>query len=138
MSYISQIPISEVRDWLRLDDTSNDSILTVMLNNACKTFEKRTNLFIYQRETTYNAHQRIYDFPIADVSLLTKKSLYYIAPEEEITLLVGYADGQLPSEIKECIFAMIEAKFYANESEKVSGYPPIVEESINVFKRFFL
>lgn len=138
MSYISQIPISEVREWLRLDDTSNDSIITIMLNNACKTFEKRTNHFIYQREMTYNSHQRIYDFPIDEVSLLTKKSLYYIAPHEEITLLVGYPDGELPSEIKECIFAMIEAKFYANESEKVSEYPPIVEEGINVFKRYFL
>ena len=137
MSYSAQIPISEVREWLRLDDQSNDSILNIMLSNACAVFERRTNHFIYQKTKEYLKGKRIYDFPISDTSLLTDKSLYYIA-NEDVTLTIGYAEGELPTEIKECILTMIEAKFYANESEKITSYPPIVEETINVFKRFFI
>lgn len=137
MSYLTQIPIAEAREWLRLDDNSNDSLIELMIKNACKVFEQRTRHFIFQQSKDYKKGKRIYDFPIADTTNLTNKTLYYIA-DEDVTLDVGYASGELPEDIKECIFTMVETKFYANESEKVSSYPPLVEETINVYKRFFI
>lgn len=137
MSYLTQIPVSEAREWLKLEDNSNDSIIELMINNACAVFERRTNHLIYQRSKDVKKNKRIYDFPIEDTSLLTDRSLYFIA-NEDVSLSVGYADGELPIAIKECIFTMVEAKFYANESEKITSYPPIVEETINIYKRFFI
>lgn len=137
MSYLTQIPVAEAREWLRLDDNSNDSLIELMIKNACKVFEQRTRHFIFQQSKDYNKGKRIYDFPIADTSNLTNKTLYYIA-DEDVSLSVGYASGELPEDVKECIFTMVETKFYANESEKVSSYPPLVEETINVYKRFYI
>jgi len=137
MSYLSQIPISEVREFLRLDDNSNDAIITLMLANACKTFESRTRHLIYQQPRSYKARQRIYEFPVADTTGLEELNYYYLS-DEDITLDVGYAVGELPDEIKTVILTMVEAQFYANENEGVTNYPPIVKETINTFNRFYI
>ena len=138
MSYLSQIPITEVRDFLRLNDNSNDSIITLMLNNACKVFEDKTNHLIYQRTIEYKALERIYDYPISDTANLIKKSNYYYSELEDVTLTVGYADGEFPDEMKLVILTMVESQFYANEDEGVTNYPPIVNQSIQTFKRFYI
>jgi hypothetical protein len=137
MSYLSQIPITEVREWLRLDDNSNDAIITLMLANACRTFEDRTMHLIFQQSKSYKARQRIHEFPIADTTGLEEKNYYYLS-DEDVTLTVGYAVGELPSEIKAVILTMVESQFYANENEGATNYPPIVKETINVFRRFYI
>ena len=137
MSYLSQIPLTDVREFLRLNDNSNDNIITLMLANACKMFENKTNHLIFQRSFDYKQYDRIYDYPISDVTLLEKKSNYYIA-NEDVTLTIGYAVGELPDEIKTVILTMVESQFYANEDEGVTNYPPIVKDSIQSFKRFYI
>lgn len=135
MSYLSQISLIEAKEWLRLDDNSNDNIVTILIESACSFFEAKTNHFIFQRTKEYKKDERIYDYPIADTTGLTEKSNYFIA-ESDISLSVGYPSGELPSEIKELILTMIEVKFYANEDEMITNYPSLVNESLQRFKRF--
>lgn len=137
MSYLSQIPVTEVREFLRLDDTSNDNVITLMLANACRMFEDKTNHLIYQRSKDFKECDRIYDYPIADTTDLTEKSNYYVA-NADVTLTVGYAIGELPEEIKELILTMVEFKFYANEDEGDLDYPGYIKEGLQSFKRFYL
>ena len=137
MSYLSQIPLTDVREFLRLNDNSNDNIITLMLANACNMFERKTNHLIFQRSFDYKQCDRIYDYPISDVTNLEKKANYYIA-NEDVTLTIGYAQDELPGEIKTVILTMVESQFYANEDEGVTNYPPIVNDSIQSFKRFYL
>ena len=137
MSYLSQIPIEDVREWLKLNDNSNDNVISLMLSNACKMFENKTNHLIYQRSFDYKKCDRIYDFPISDVTNLTKKANYYIA-DEDVTLTIGYASGEFPDEMKELILSMVEYKFYNNEDEGNLPYPQYLKDGIQNFKRFYL
>ena len=137
MSYLSQIPLDEVRDFLRLNDNSNDNIITLMLANACRYFEDKTNHFIFERSKDYTKGCRIYDYPIADISDLNEYSNYYVA-KKDVTLTIGYADGELPDEIKELILTMVEFKFYANEDEGNLEYPSYIKENLQSYKRFYI
>jgi hypothetical protein len=137
MSYLSQIPLNEVREFLRLNDNSNDNVITLMLANACRYFEDKTSRLIYERSKDFIAGCRIYDYPIADTTDLTKKANYYIT-HADVTLTVGYADGELPDEIKELILTMVEFKFYANEDEGNLDYPNYIKENLQSYKRFYI
>ena len=137
MSYLSQIPLTEVREFLRLNDNSNDNIISLMLANACRYFEDKTNHLIYQRSFDYLECERIYDFPISDVTNLTKKANYYIA-DEDVTLTVGYAVDEFPDEMKELILSMVEFKFYANEDEGQLEYPQYIKDGLQSFRRFYI
>ena len=137
MSYLSQIPIEDVREWLKLNDNSNDNIISLMLSNACKMFENKTNHLIFERSFDYLECDRIYDFPISDVTNLTKKANYYIA-DEDVTLTIGYAQDEFPDEMKELILSMVEFKFYANEDEGNLDYPNFIKEGLQSFKRFYI
>jgi len=137
MSYLSQIPIEDVREWLKLNDNSNDNIISLMLANACKMFENKTNHLIYQRSFDYKECDRIYDFPIADDTNLTKKANYYIA-NEDVTLTIGYAVDEFPDEMKELILSMVEFKFYANEDEGQLEYPQYIKDGLQSFRRFYI
>lgn len=135
MSYLSQITLSEAKEWLRIDDNSNDNIITIMLESACSFFEAKTNNLIFQRQKDYKKDERIYDYPIADTTNLTEKSNYFIA-NQDVTLNVGYVT--LPNEIKDVILTMVETKFYANEDEGITNYPPTIMEGIARYKRFHI
>lgn len=137
MSYINQIPLTEAKEWLRLDDNNNDNIVKLMIEQAASFFESKTNRLIYQRSKDYLKDERIYDFPIADETDLIKHANYYVA-DKDVTKQVGYLDGELPSEIKTIILTMVESSFYANEDEDITNYPPIVMQGIESYKRFLI
>lgn len=135
MSYLDQIKVEEARDYLRLDSTATDNTLELLIYSACVHFEKQTNHLIYQREKTYKAGSRIYDFPIADTTGLTEKSLYY-TNDSEVTLNVGYPPYELPRSIKNCVLDLVMLDFFNVEDDESRMRKLATHRTINDLKRF--
>lgn len=138
MSYLQQIPVSDARDYLKLDGTDNDTILELLIYSACVHFEKQTNHLIYQREKTY-PEGSIYDFPFTPTEdqklFMTNKSLYWVTTEE-VTLNVGYVIGQLPDSIKNVILDLVMLDFYNVESDESKIRRQATHRTMNDLKRF--
>lgn len=138
MSYLSQISVTDAKDYLRLDGTNLDTTLELLIEAACVHFERETNHLIYQREKTY-PKGRIYDFPFTltedQKEFVTDKSLYFVT-QEEITLNVGYASGELPKSIKNCILDLVMLDFYNTESDESTLRRRATHRTINDYKRF--
>lgn len=135
MSYLSQISVEDAKNYLRLDGTDLDTTLELLIEAACVHFEKQTNHLIYQREKSYKDGDRIYDFPISDVTDLTDKSLYFIA-EKDVSLMVGYAANELPKAIKNCVLDLVMLDFYNVESDESRLRKLATHRTINDLKRF--
>lgn len=138
MSYLQQIPVSDARNYLKLDGTDNDDILELLIYSACVHFEKQTNHLIYQREKTY-PEGRIYDYPFTPTEsqkeFMINKSLYWVT-NQEVTLDVGYVIGELPLSIKNCILDLVMLDFYNVESDESKIRRQATHRTINDFKRF--
>lgn len=135
MSYLSQIDIESVKEWLKIDGNELNGILSLMVANACITFEKETQHIISQQTKSVKAGERVYFYPIADLTSLEAKSNYYVV-EADIDIVVGYAPNCLPDEIKAVILTMVEAQYFARENDDVVSYPPIVGETMKRLRRF--
>lgn len=149
MSYIDVIPLAEMRTYLRIDDTQNetDSEITSMINAACRYVEKRTNHLFFEQDKIYYPQcdeVRVYDYPInSDTSEATIKPLYALFCDvtEPMTLNVGYElPADVPDDLKNVVKVLVSIMFYQQESEQsfIDSVPAWVKEIINANRRFTL
>lgn len=159
MAYTDLISLNEAKTYLRIDDTltDDDNSIVRMINSAFSWIEKRTNVYVVQRNKTYDitdGYARIYDYPInTDLSTLTdyeftKKGLYYIVCDStgettELTLDIGEIDpANVDTELIQVAYEIIE--FYYYQSKEGIGktldesLSPMSKEFIMVNKRFFI
>lgn len=137
MSYLQQITVSEATDYLRLG-VGNNSTIELLIIGACVHFERETNHLIFPKSKTY-PEGRIYDFPFTPTAEqkehMTDKSLYWVTTEE-VTLNVGYAIGNLPVAIKNCILDLVMLDFFNTETDESKLRRRATHRTINDYKRF--
>jgi len=135
MAYIDVLPLAEIKIYLRVDDTQNetDAELTSMINSALKYIEKTTNVMVYARNKDFDVvcgEVLIYDHPINTLIDPTtgvsteKKRLYTIytlddADVDTLTLNVGYTlPADVPDDIIELAKIMVKVMFYEQETNQ--------------------
>lgn len=152
MAYLDIIPLADAKIYLRIDDTltEDDSQITRMIKGALSYIEQYTNVYLFDREKTYNVSDgcvKVYDYPInSEVSTYTEKevkSLYtnYTTEETSFTLNVGYDDvDNIPSELIEVAYVLIKNMYYEKENNKsiLDSLDSLSMMTLNQYKRFIL
>jgi len=153
MAYTDIISLQQAKDYLRVDKdlTDDDNQITGMINASLAFVERYTNhiLFSRNKEYLFNDCQnvRVYDFPInALVSPTdaerTEKNNYSIyttnnSSNTKLELTVGYSDSNdIPREIIEFAYNMIELYYYQKETNDSDGVPKWMKSTIDQYKRF--
>lgn len=147
MAYLDVLPLSRVKDYLRIDSdlTDDDNEITSMIKAACIFVEKRTNHIFYAREIVYKGHPvKVYDYPINDIvspadPVVIHYSLCDVYPNEtEVTLNVGYEDPtDVPDELLQACLQMIKVWYYESEKQvNTTLIPESVMQAIDVNRRF--
>jgi hypothetical protein len=144
MSYLNVISLQRAKDYLRVDIgfIDDDAQITSMINASCRYVEKRTNHIMFAQDKDYTGvcQVKVYDFPINTVSTLfnVNYSLFKIFPNDnQVTLNVGYALGEVPDELIEAALQMIKVFYYESEKQVNSTLIPMsVHEILDIYKRF--
>ena len=133
MSYLEVLPLAEVKTYLRIDDTQNETDYEIisMIKAAFRHIEKTTNIHVIQKEKDYavtNGCVDVYDYPINEVLTdnikNTKKRNNYTSffagfNEELVTLNIGYTDAALiDTDIIELAKVIVKVMYYEQESNK--------------------
>lgn len=155
MSYLAVLPLADMKVYLRIDDTQNetDAEITSMINSAFRYIEKATNHIVTTRSKSYpvvNSCVRVYDYPINSITSPTegvtteKYTTYnnYIiddADVETLVLNVGYYQEYLvPDELIEVAKVMVKVMYYEQETNKSfrEMLPKWANEYLNTNRRF--
>ena len=133
MSYLNVLPLATVKDYLRIDDTQNetDAEITSMIRSSLSYIEKHTNIILYARDKEYDVEDycvKVYDYPINSLivpleATTVKKSLYtnytINTSDETIKLNVGYTDvSDVPTELLDLAKVMVKVMFYEQETNQ--------------------
>jgi hypothetical protein len=151
MAYTDIIPLSEAKNYLRVDSgfTADDSLITRMINASLSFCERYTSHILFARNidiTFIDSCARVYKFPInsvvspsdAEVEVKTTYSVYSTPnPENEtLTLNVGYTDSSdIPAEIVEFAYGLIDLWYYKREGAN-GEVPDFMKTSISHLRRF--
>lgn len=134
MSYLDILSLEEVKNHLRVDDTSDDNAIKRMISSAFRYIEKETNILVYQRNVTYlmeNGQAYVYDYPITavvspadyDSDYTVRKQNYtiynYGSETTDLTLTVGYAQAtDVPDELIDVALEIVDLLYYKHETGK--------------------
>lgn len=156
MAYTDIISLSEAKNYLRIDinNTSDDTQITMMINASLRYVEKYTNHILFARSKDFlliDGCVRVYDFPINSVTSPTDneqtvKPTYTIfetdTSETTLVLNVGYSSvSDIPSELIEFAYYMIS--LYYNEGKEGQDtadvkIPEWAKSSIDHYRRFII
>ena len=145
--YETILPISEVKNHLRIDDdfTDDDNALKRMVASALQFIEQKTNHIFLQSEKAYSRNWNsgyidIFDYPVSYVGDLTK--LDYAGKvrfdADNVELTVGYGSRlAIPSALIDCALMIIENWYYASEKKaNTQEIPDAAQQIINTYRRF--
>jgi len=151
MTALDFISLAEAKNWLRVDFTDEDSIITMLLKSAIETVEKHTGQRLYKREESINStseKEELYVSPINEIiSVLDEddQPVDYVAvhgfnttltfedcSNKVIKLDVGYASG-CPESLKLACLNLLEYK-YNNRS--ATDIPELIEEAIAPYRQY--
>ena len=147
MSYLTVLPLADVKTYLRIDDTQNetDAEITSMINSAFRYIERVTNILVYDRSKEYIVNNRcvyVYDYPVnsvtkgidedgADVALVFKTDydldekhgykVYYNIDGDAVKLVlnVGYTvASDVPEDLIEVAKIMVKVMYYEQETNQ--------------------
>jgi hypothetical protein len=139
ITYLDIITIEEAKKYLRISDTNFDNQIIRYIQSSCISFEQKTRHFLATKENVnYKKDVRYYDFPISDESNVNICSLYFI-PNEDVTLTLGYTDREeVPENIRQALFKMIEGMYYAEENNEYFTMNSFTANVIHQYKRFWI
>lgn len=157
MAYLDVITLVEAKNYLRIDDTltEDDAQITRMINASLSFIESWTRIYVYARAKTYimvNGCVRVYDWPINSVTTPTEadmdneqKTLYknftYGIETSNLVLSIGITDpADVPPELKEVGFEIIDLMYYEHESGKSykKDLTSLSVDILNRYRRFIL
>lgn len=147
MSYLNVLPLQTVKDYLRIDDSQNetDTEITSMIRSALSYIERHTNIMFYDRNKEFIVKDRcvrVYDSPINsvvkgidddgdDVTLTYKTNynkeeknhhiIYNNIDGEAVKLVlnVGYDDvANVPAELLDLAKVIIDVMFHEADGNK--------------------
>lgn len=156
MSYLAVLPLSTVKDYLRVEHNDSDEEIKRMIQSALKLIERKTNiLFVNIPAKVYLLHDgcvRVYDYPINTIDddlpatvTRTNYSDYSLFEDtntdnKTLTLDVGFVG--LPDDVEDLMegaLEMIDHWYYKKEgAERIGLIPDSVMEVIGTNQRFIL
>lgn len=149
MSYLDILPLTEIKNYLRLDDdfTDDDQAIARMAESAFGYISKQTNHIFKPTDKFYpviNGCIDVYDYPINTTDFgKNHVPLYYgdkvsFYTNSGITLNVGYlVRADVPSELIEACLIIIDAFYYAAEKKAdMSVIPQSAKDIIHTHRRF--
>ena len=145
MSYSNVLPLSEVKNYLRIDEdfTDDDDSIARMTKAALQFIEQRTNHLFFQRDKTYLRGEKyinIFDYPVSYTGDLTK--LDYagktVFDADSVTVQVGYEMKEdIPAALLEAALQMIKVFYYESEKQvNTTLIPESVHQILNDYRRF--
>lgn len=150
MNYLDIIPLSEAKNYLKLNDTltQDNANVTRMIKAALMDIERLTNIHLIDKQKEFffsNFCTLVYDYPINSIvspldTVREEKSQYSIyvsknLDDKKLVLNVGYSDViDVPSDLVEVAYEMIDIMYYAKEY-KLSE---MSKNTINSYKRFII
>jgi len=156
MSYITIIPLSQAKLYLRVDDTltEDDAQITSMINVALKYVEDYTNILVYDRAKTFrmiDGFIRVYDYPINsvtsptidedDIEEMTVYTNYcYEYENYDLVLNVGYVTpSDVPLDLIQVALEIIDILYYGKETGRtMADISELSQMILNQNKRFYL
>ena len=148
MAFIDVVTLAEAKAWLRVDDgfTTDDALITSLINASGSIIELHTNHLLYAREKTYkffDGEKRVYDYPINSVTSPTdvdsdERSLYtwYVSSSDDLVLNVGYDVADVPPLLKIKMLEIVDAMYNGNDNESVTEFNEALYKSISQYRRF--
>ena len=145
MSYSNVLPLSEVKNYLRIDEdfTDDDASIARMTKAALQFIEHRTNHLFFQREKTYLRGEKyinIFDYPVSYTGDLTR--LDYagktVFDADAVTVQVGYETVEdIPASLLESALQMVKVFYYESEKQvNTTLIPESVHQILNAYRRF--
>ena len=145
MSYSDVLPLSEVKNYLRIDEdfTDDDASIARMTKAALQFIEQRTNHLFFQREKTYLRGEKyinIFDYPVSYTGDLTR--LDYagktVFDADAVTVQVGYETVEdIPASLLESALQMVKVFYYESEKQvNTTLIPESVHQILNAYRRF--
>ena len=152
MAFIDVVTLAEAKQWLRVDDgfTTDDALITSLINASGSIIELHTNHLLYAREKTYkffDGEKRVYDYPINSITSpdeedmeVEELSLYtlYGYSSGDLVLNVGYDVADVPPMLKAKMFEIIDAMYNGNDNSSITNITSELFESITHYRRFIL
>ena len=145
MNYSNVLPLSEVKNYLRVDEdfTDDDTAIARMTKAALQFIEQRTNYLFFQREKTYLRGEKyinIFDYPVSYTGDLTR--LDYagktVFDADAVTVQVGYETVEdIPASLLESALQMVKVFYYESEKQvNTTLIPESVHQILNAYRRF--
>lgn len=143
MTALDVISLQSAKDYLRVDYSDDDAIITRLINTAVDKIEQYTNYKLYERSVTYNMYGcelEIYDYPITlNTSLRTKQNVLSVTvfgrEGDVISATVGYGiGGVVPDALKTACYKLI-AYLYENRDVYEVMLPLDVQMLVNQYRR---
>ena len=145
MNYSNVLRISEVKNYLRVDEdfTDDDTAIARMTKAALQFIEQRTNHLFFQREKTYLRGEKyinIFDYPVSYTGDLTR--LDYagktVFDADAVTVQVGYETVEdIPASLLESALQMVKVFYYESEKQvNTTLIPESVHQILNAYRRF--
>lgn len=146
MAYIDFLPLSEIKNHLRIevDFTDDDVALTRMAGSALGYIEMHTCHLFGERTKTYKrgctGFIDIIDYPVKYTGDLTR--LDYAGKTrfdaDELTLSVGYASKtEVPTGLIDAALMMIDAWYYSEDKRSdITQIPMGAWQLIHTYKRY--
>lgn len=147
MSYLSVIPLSRAKLYLRIDDDQieTDAEITDMIKGALSYIEKRTNHIFFPRNKAYYGEDsvNVYDFPINTVPEINTQLIYstysnVTTNSNTVILNVGYINpNDIPEEIIQSALQILKVWFFEGEKQtNTTLIPESVLMALDINRRF--
>lgn len=136
MAYLDVLPLADVKTYLKIDDTQNetDAEISSMIKSALRYIESHTNIILYARNISYvlrDGEVNVYEHPInsvvtpasADDYTSTARSFYnsYFVSSDDTSLVlnVGYTlPADVPTDLIDVAKVLVKLMFYEQETEQ--------------------
>lgn len=143
MTALDVISLQSAKDYLRVDYSEDDAIITRLIKASVSRIEQYTNYKLYQREVAYNMYGcelEIYDFPITlDTTLKTRQNVLSVSvfgrEGDVINASVGYSVvADVPEDLLTACYKLI-TYLYENRDTYPVTLPADVQMLINMYRR---
>lgn len=155
MTPLDLITLAQAKEYLKVDFTDEDILITALIETAIEQVERATDQRLYQRSEVVNVNGDSSDivlFPINSITSVKEGETVLVADvdyntyyrtyarlftfndceDRVITLDVGYAADACPATLRMACFNLIEYWF---NNRGASDIPPNIDERISTFRR---
>lgn len=157
MSYLTVIPLTDAKNYLRIDDTltEDDNQITRMINASLSFIENWTQNYVYARAKTYrmiNGCVKVYDYPINSITspdeddmnneeMTLYKNFSYGSDNSDMVLNIGHTlPASVPDELIEVAYEIIDILYHGSKKNGTltDQLSMLSIEVLNRYKRFLI